>query len=232
MALTAAQRRRLPLSQFADRTNRKYPIDTEKRVRAAVSYFSKPANARMYPLSERKKIWSRIKSAAKKYKITLSDYAGPPSLEKRPRPTAKRKRPDPFMMMMTETPAQKKRFAKQRALDRAEEVILSTLRKDGGASGKSLLRKNVREKADTRYFDDAYRKLTREQKIYKHRYGDVILSSTDSRSASKVYRRADKSRGKMPLTYDEWKNIYETRKMTQSEKRKGYAKYLNRNYKI
>ena len=226
MALTAAQRRRLLISLFADRANRKYPLDTEKRVRAALSYFSKPANARKYPMSERKKIWSRITRAAKKYGITLSDHAGPPSLEKRRRPSPKRKAVDPFMIMISETPAQKKRYAKLRAMDLAEKVILSTLRKEGGAAGKSLLRKSVREKADTRYFDEAFHKLIRERRIYKHRYGDIILSPDER--MFKNYLRADKSRGQDPLSFSEWKNIYQTRNMTPSQRQKGYAKYLKR----
>lgn len=138
MALTAAQRRRLPVSQFADRTNRKYPIDTEKRVRAAVSYFSKPANARMYPLSERKKIWSRIKRAAKKYKITLSDHAGPPSLEKRPRPAAR-----------------KRKTAKKRTSARESPALVTVIDEYGGQRVKvspSTLRYYIEPKYD-RYND-------------------------------------------------------------------------------
>ena len=152
MALTAAQRRRIPTYKFADTANRKYPLDTEKRVRAAVSYFSKPSNARKYPLSERKKIWSRITRAAKKYRITLSDHAGPPSLEKRPR----------------------KRSRSPSEVDRAKRIILKALRKEGGGAGKALLRRLVREGGSSK-FDAAYRELKKEKRIFQHLYGDIIL---------------------------------------------------------
>jgi len=151
MVLTVAQRRRLPISLFADRANRKYPLDTEKRVRAALSYFSKPANARKYPLSERKKIWSRITRAAKRYGITLSDHAGPPSLEKRRRGVRPLKE-----------------------IDRAKRIIFRTLKKEGGAAGKALLRKTVRE-GGSRKFDDAFRELKKAKRIFQHVYGDIIL---------------------------------------------------------
>lgn len=66
---------------YADSENYKYPIDTETHVRAAISYFSKPKNANMYPPEKRKKIWGRIRSAAKKYGIEISEQSGPPSEE-------------------------------------------------------------------------------------------------------------------------------------------------------
>ena len=67
---------------YADPANFKYPIDTEEHVRAAISYFSKPKNAGAYSTAEQKSIWGRIKSAAKKFGITLSDKSGPASVEK------------------------------------------------------------------------------------------------------------------------------------------------------
>lgn len=70
-------------SDYADPDNYKYPIHTESNVRAALSYFSKPANANKYPPAKRKKIWNRILAAARKYKINVSDEAGPPSEEKK-----------------------------------------------------------------------------------------------------------------------------------------------------
>ncbi len=70
-------------SDYADPENYKYPIDTEAHVRAAISYFSKPANAGKYSTSKQKSIWSRIRSAAKKYKIEIGKKSGPPSVEKK-----------------------------------------------------------------------------------------------------------------------------------------------------
>lgn len=70
-------------SDYADPDNYKYPIHTEKNVRAALSYFSKPANAKKYSPAKRKSIWNRILAAARKYKIEISDEAGPPSQEKK-----------------------------------------------------------------------------------------------------------------------------------------------------
>lgn len=70
-------------SDYADPDNYKYPIHTEKNVRAALSYFSKPANAKKYPPAKRKSIWNKILAAARKYKIEISEKAGPPSEEKK-----------------------------------------------------------------------------------------------------------------------------------------------------
>jgi hypothetical protein len=67
---------------YADPANYKYPIDTEEHVRAAVSYFSKPKNAGVYSAAEQKAIWGRIKGAAKRFGIELSEESGPPSVEK------------------------------------------------------------------------------------------------------------------------------------------------------
>lgn len=69
-------------SDYADPENYKYPIDTEAHVRSAISYFSKPANADKYSKSKQQSIWARIRSAAKKYKIEMSEKSGPPSVEK------------------------------------------------------------------------------------------------------------------------------------------------------
>lgn len=68
---------------YADPDNYKYPIHTEKNVRAALSYFSKPANANKYPPAKQKSIWNKILAAARKYKIEISEKAGPPSVEKK-----------------------------------------------------------------------------------------------------------------------------------------------------
>lgn len=67
---------------YADPANYKYPIDSEIHVRAAISYFSKPKNAGVYSTDQQKAIWARIKRAAKKYGIELSEESGPPSVTK------------------------------------------------------------------------------------------------------------------------------------------------------
>ena len=59
--------------EYADPHNYKYPLDTEKHVRAAISYFSKPENYEKYSKDERKTIWKRILRAAKKYGIEVSE---------------------------------------------------------------------------------------------------------------------------------------------------------------
>lgn len=60
-------------SDYADSKNYKYPLHTEANVRAALSYFAKPKNHNMYSPEERKKIARKILSAARKYKIEVSD---------------------------------------------------------------------------------------------------------------------------------------------------------------
>ncbi len=62
--------------KYADPKNKKYPIDTEKHIRAAIAYFSKPKNYKMYKPEERKSMWRRIKSAAKKKGIEVSEDTG------------------------------------------------------------------------------------------------------------------------------------------------------------
>jgi hypothetical protein len=56
---------------FADPTNNKYPIDTEKHVRAAWSYINKGDNAAKYKKDEVELIKSRIVKAAKKFDINI-----------------------------------------------------------------------------------------------------------------------------------------------------------------
>ncbi len=63
---------------FADAKNKKYPIDTEAHVRAALSYFSKEENKAKYSAEDQKVIMAKIVSAYKK----LIDKAGPPSAGK------------------------------------------------------------------------------------------------------------------------------------------------------
>jgi len=50
-----------------------YPLDTEKHVRAAISYFSMPRNYSKFTPEERRSIWKRILRAAKKFGIEVSE---------------------------------------------------------------------------------------------------------------------------------------------------------------
>jgi hypothetical protein len=59
--------------QFADPTNNKYPIDTAEHVRAAWSYINHKDNAAKYDADEVRTIKSRIKRAAKKHGVEISD---------------------------------------------------------------------------------------------------------------------------------------------------------------
>jgi len=58
-------------SLYADPNNYKYPIDTEKHVRAAIVYFSKHKG--QYSPDEQKTMWKRIIRAARKFGIEVSD---------------------------------------------------------------------------------------------------------------------------------------------------------------
>jgi hypothetical protein len=58
---------------FADPTNRKYPIDTPGRIKAAWAYIHQPRNAAKYTAGERRTIMSRIRKAAKARSVTLPD---------------------------------------------------------------------------------------------------------------------------------------------------------------
>jgi hypothetical protein len=57
--------------QFADPVNNKYPIDSEKHVRAAWSYINHRDNAAKYKKDEVELIKSRIIRAAKKFDIDI-----------------------------------------------------------------------------------------------------------------------------------------------------------------
>lgn len=61
--------------EFADPVNKKYPIDTEKHVRAAWSYINKENNAAKYDADDRKAIRSRIKKAAEMFGIEIDEDA-------------------------------------------------------------------------------------------------------------------------------------------------------------
>jgi len=62
--------------EYADPANKKYPIDTRAHVKAAWSYISMPKNAAKYSSSELAKIKGRIKRAAKKFGIEISEESG------------------------------------------------------------------------------------------------------------------------------------------------------------
>ena len=59
--------------EFADTTNNKYPIDTPEHIRAAWSYINHKDNAAEYDADEVKLIKQRIRRAAKKHDIEMSD---------------------------------------------------------------------------------------------------------------------------------------------------------------
>jgi hypothetical protein len=61
--------------EFADPVNNKYPIDSEKHVRAAWSYINKEGNAAKYDADDLKTIRSRIKKAAEKFDIEIEEEA-------------------------------------------------------------------------------------------------------------------------------------------------------------
>lgn len=56
---------------YADPKNFKYPLDTEKHVRAALSYLSKPKNQEGYSASELKSMFSRIYKRCKDFGIEV-----------------------------------------------------------------------------------------------------------------------------------------------------------------
>jgi hypothetical protein len=58
---------------FADPTNKKYPIDTPGRIKAAWAYIHQPSNSAKYTPGERRTIKSRIRQAAKKRRVGLPD---------------------------------------------------------------------------------------------------------------------------------------------------------------
>jgi hypothetical protein len=57
--------------EFADPVNKKYPIDTDKHIRAAWSYINHKDNAAEYDADEVKTIKNRIKRAAKAHDIEI-----------------------------------------------------------------------------------------------------------------------------------------------------------------
>lgn len=59
--------------EFADRTNKKYPVDTPAHVRAAWNYINHADNAAKYGADEVETIKNRIKRAAKKHGVEIDD---------------------------------------------------------------------------------------------------------------------------------------------------------------
>ena len=60
-------------TRFADPTNKKYPIDTPGRIKAAWAYIHQPTNAAKYKAAERRTIMARIRKAAKARGVALPD---------------------------------------------------------------------------------------------------------------------------------------------------------------
>ena len=58
--------------EFADPTNKKYPIDTAEHVRAAWSYINHKDNAAKYDADEVRQIKERIKRAAHEKGVEIS----------------------------------------------------------------------------------------------------------------------------------------------------------------
>jgi len=58
---------------FADPVNKKYPIDTPGRIKAAWAYIHQPVNAGKYSDEEARTIKVRIRRAAKARKVALPD---------------------------------------------------------------------------------------------------------------------------------------------------------------
>ena len=59
--------------KFADPTNNKYPIDTPEHVRAAWNYINHKDNAAKYDAEEVELIKKRIKQAAGKHGVEISE---------------------------------------------------------------------------------------------------------------------------------------------------------------
>ena len=59
--------------EFADSTNKKYPIDTPEHIRAAWSYINHEDNAAKYDADDVRTIKNRIKQAAKKHGVEINE---------------------------------------------------------------------------------------------------------------------------------------------------------------
>ncbi len=65
--------KKYPKATFADPINKKYPIDTPGRIKAAWAYIHQPKNAAKYAQAEARTIKSRIRRAAKAKRVALPD---------------------------------------------------------------------------------------------------------------------------------------------------------------
>ena len=59
--------------EFADPTNKKYPIDTAEHVRHAWSYINKESNAAKYSKKDAAEVRNRIKAAAPRFGVEIDD---------------------------------------------------------------------------------------------------------------------------------------------------------------
>ncbi|HEX2220608.1 MAG TPA: DUF6582 domain-containing protein [Gemmatimonadales bacterium] len=59
--------------EFADPVNKKYPIDTPGRIKAAWAYIHQPSNSAKYTATEARVIKGRIRKAAKTRRVALPD---------------------------------------------------------------------------------------------------------------------------------------------------------------
>ena len=58
---------------FADAVNKKYPIDTPGRIKAAWAYIHQPSNAEKYTAGEVRTIKARVRRAATARRVALPD---------------------------------------------------------------------------------------------------------------------------------------------------------------
>lgn len=66
-------RRKYGDAEFADPVNRKYPVDTPGRIKAAWAYIHQPSNEGKYTVRELGTIRARIRRSAKARRVTLPD---------------------------------------------------------------------------------------------------------------------------------------------------------------
>jgi uncharacterized protein DUF6582 len=60
-------------TKFGDPVNKKYPIDTPGRIKAAWAYIHQPKNSAKYTAAELRTIKGRIRKVAKARKVALPD---------------------------------------------------------------------------------------------------------------------------------------------------------------
>jgi hypothetical protein len=60
-------------TRFADPVNKKYPIDTPGRIKAAWAYIHQPRNSAKYTAAEARTIKSRIRKVARERRLALPD---------------------------------------------------------------------------------------------------------------------------------------------------------------